>query len=260
MKHIFAISAYGESPYLEECIKSLKRQTSDSEVILCTSTPSVFLEKTAEKYGIPYYVRQGVSGLKDDWNFCIETAAGLSADLVTVAHQDDVYLPGYGSAVLENAKEDTLLLFTAANNIDAMSEEVSGKAEKVKRLLRGVRKVRRGTSGKKRLIAYGNSVPCPACTYNIAKVKLPLFRSEKRFVIDWETLYELSKMKGSFVYIDRPLVSIRLHSGSETQKTMGENLRAEEEMYMFRKMHSAPAAALLMKFYGLSSEIYKKES
>lgn len=260
MKHIFAISAYRESPYLEECIRSLKRQTSESEVILCTSTPSPFLEKTAAKYGVPYYVRNGASGLKDDWNFCLLTAKGCGADLVTVAHQDDVYLPEYGRKVISAANEDTLLVFTAAGNINALGEKISGGAENIKRMLRGIRSIKKSTFSKRSVIAFGNSVPCPACTYNIGRTGLPLFKSEKRFVIDWETLLELSGADGSFVYIKEPLVNIRLHDGSETKKTMGEDIRAGEELYMFEKMHSKPVAALFMKFYGHSSDIYNRES
>lgn len=43
-KHVYAIPAYGDSPYLESCIKSLKAQNVTSPVILCTSTPSPFWE------------------------------------------------------------------------------------------------------------------------------------------------------------------------------------------------------------------------
>lgn len=260
MKHIFAISAYRESPYLEECLKSLKRQTSESEVILCTSTPSDFLEKITAQYGIPCYVRDGEPGLKEDWNFCLETAEKQGATLVTIAHQDDVYLPGYGEAVIKNADDDTLLVFTAAGNIDAMGVRINGKAEKVKRILRGLKRKRKKTCGKKALIAYGNSIPCPACTYNVQLTGTPLFKSDKRFVIDWETLFELSERKGSFIYVAEPLVDIRLHEGSETKKTMGENLRAREELYMFRKFHIKPVARLLMRFYGHSSQIYDNET
>lgn len=260
MKHIFAVSAYRESPYLTECLKSLKRQLSGSEVILCTSTPSDFLEKTACEYGIPYYVRDGKPGLKDDWNFCLLKARERGAGLVTVAHQDDIYLPEYGKAVCEAAGDDTLLIFTAADNINAQGERISGKAEKVKRLLRGIKTVRKSSFSKKLIISFGNSVPCPACTYNIQKTGLPLFTGEKRFVIDWETLFELSEAEGSFTYIKKPLVKIRLHGGSETKKTMGEDLRAKEELYMLEKMHGRHAASLLMKFYSRSADIYDHEA
>ena len=46
-KHVYAIPAYGDSPYLESCIQSLKAQQVASPVILCTSTPSPFLADMA---------------------------------------------------------------------------------------------------------------------------------------------------------------------------------------------------------------------
>ena len=46
--HTFVICAYKESPYLEECIKSLKKQTLKSEIIISTSTPNDLIKKLAE--------------------------------------------------------------------------------------------------------------------------------------------------------------------------------------------------------------------
>ena len=90
--HVFAVCAYKDSPYLESCLKSLRAQTEPSKIILCTSTPSPFLEKMGERYGIPLYVREGESNIKDDWNFAWEMAEG---DFVTLAHQDDLYHKNY---------------------------------------------------------------------------------------------------------------------------------------------------------------------
>ena len=90
--HTFAICAYGESPYLEACIRSLKSQTVPSEIICTTSTPSIYLEKMTEKYEIPLYVREGESDIQADWNFAIGKAKGT---FVTIAHQDDLYRRHY---------------------------------------------------------------------------------------------------------------------------------------------------------------------
>ena len=42
-EHIFAICAYKESPYLEECILSLEKQTRKSSIIMVTSTPNKYI-------------------------------------------------------------------------------------------------------------------------------------------------------------------------------------------------------------------------
>ena len=96
LTHTYAICAYKDSPYLEACIRSLLRQTIPASVILCTSTPSPYLQRTAKKYGLPFFVRDGESDIQDDWNFAYEKAASR---LVTIAHQDDIYHKDYGKYV-----------------------------------------------------------------------------------------------------------------------------------------------------------------
>ena len=87
-KHVYAIPAYGDSPYLESCIKSLKEQKVASPVILCTSTPSPFLADMAEKYDLPYYIRKGkaIYGMTGIMSYSM-----ADAEFVTIAHQDDMY-------------------------------------------------------------------------------------------------------------------------------------------------------------------------
>ena len=86
--HTFVICAYQKSPYLLSCIRSLKSQTENTEIICTTSTPSAWLTEIMEKQGIPLYVREGESDIQADWNFAIEKAEG---EFVTIAHQDDMY-------------------------------------------------------------------------------------------------------------------------------------------------------------------------
>ena len=45
-KHVFAIPAYGQSPWLETCIRSLKVQSQPSPVILCTSSCLLYTSAT----------------------------------------------------------------------------------------------------------------------------------------------------------------------------------------------------------------------
>lgn len=290
MKHVFAISAYGESPFLEDCIASLENQTSPGEIILCTSTPSAYLEKTAAAHSLPYFVRDGASSLKDDWNFCARKAAEEGAELLTIAHQDDVYLPDYAKnvqkAYIESSrpKKDKTgdaparkvsLIFTAAENIDGMGNKIAPKAEKVKRLLRWplTTDLKHTKAGRRLSLAFGNSIPCPACTYVLGAVtwgngaetgaaentqNTEFFSSDCRFVIDWKKLAELADTDGSFEYVKEPGIRIRLHEGQETARTMRDDTRKREELEMFEQFHTKSVAKLLMKFYGKSSDVYKR--
>ena len=67
--HTFVICAYKESPFLEECILSLKNQSIESYIIMITSTPSLYISQLAEKYEIPLYINKGEKGIVQDWNF-----------------------------------------------------------------------------------------------------------------------------------------------------------------------------------------------
>ena len=62
-EHTFAICAYKESPYLEECILSLKKQTRKSGIIIITSTPNDYIEELSRKYGIPLFINHGEHGM-----------------------------------------------------------------------------------------------------------------------------------------------------------------------------------------------------
>ena len=61
--HTFAICAYKQSPYLEECVKSLKNQTYSSKIIMVTSTPNDYIEKICQKHEVPLYINTGESGI-----------------------------------------------------------------------------------------------------------------------------------------------------------------------------------------------------
>lgn len=62
--HTYVVCAYGDSPYLRECLDSLKAQTRPSAILMTTSTPSPYLEQMAREYGAKYMVRQGKAPLE----------------------------------------------------------------------------------------------------------------------------------------------------------------------------------------------------
>ena len=68
------------------------QQSVKSRVIVCTSTPSDYIRDLAEKYHLPYYVREGISSLQDDWNYAYDQA---ETEYVTITHQDDIYHRDY---------------------------------------------------------------------------------------------------------------------------------------------------------------------
>lgn len=96
--HTFVVCAYGESPYLQDCLASLARQTARTRIIVTTSTLNPLIHSVAEQFGVPLLVNKGKAGIAHDWN-CALAHAGAS--LVTIAHQDDTYEPRYAECLLD---------------------------------------------------------------------------------------------------------------------------------------------------------------
>lgn len=257
--HTFAICAYGNSPYLETCMKSLREQSrGGSRVILCTSTPSDYISGLAEKYEIPVFVREGESGIAADWNFAYETA---DSRLVTIAHQDDAYHRDYAAAVQDvwSRYPDTSLFMTDAAIVKHGKVQRPGAFSMIKKALRlPLRNPRLNhlEQIKKLPLRFGNPVICPSCTYDKERLETPLFRSPMQFALDWDTAWRLAGLPGRFICVERPLMFYRVHDGATTKACIEDQRRAREEAQMFRKMWPGPIAGLLMRFYRRAYEEY----
>ena len=72
--HAFVTPAYGDSPFLPDCLRSLARQTVRARVLVTTSTPSEFIHRTAEEFGAEVLVNPRRDGIGADWNFALGAA------------------------------------------------------------------------------------------------------------------------------------------------------------------------------------------
>ena len=259
--HTFAVCAYGDSPYLEACLRSVTSQSRPTQVILCTSTPSSYLDHLAERYGIPVFVREGKSNIREDWNFAYEKADSL---FVTIAHQDDVYEKEYVKT-LESAwrKYPDMTLFTTDYLTVKEHQVIWGErltmVKKILRLPLRISRLNHLKWIKLSALRFGNSICCPACSYNKEILGETLFRSSLTFALDWDNLVELARRPGRFICAERPLVFHRLHPGAETNASMKDSRRAGEEMLMFSRLWPRPAAALLMKGYQFAYGAYTEQ-
>lgn len=238
MKHVFAICAYRESPYLESCIRSLKSQISPSEIILCTSTPSRYIDKLAEKYQIPVFVREGKSQIQDDWNFAYQMADG---DLVTIAHQDDMYGKGYTSAIRTCWEQypDTTVFMTDTAIVRGkrlVSFDLVNLIKKVLRIPLRFSSFSHYTWVKRSSLMFGNPIICPSCTYNKKLLKDPVFTSKYQFALDWDTMLKLAETPGRFISIERPLMYYRIHENATTRECIKNHQREQEEQELFKRL------------------------
>ncbi|MDD6196692.1 MAG: glycosyltransferase family A protein [[Clostridium] aminophilum] len=262
--HTFAVCAYGDSPYLEQCVRSLTRQTVRSEIIICTATPSDYICRIAEKYGICLYARDGEPGIREDWQYAWEKSGGL---LVTIAHQDDIYRRTYTEELIRAyGKYPDLSLFAS----DYMTIKMkNGKAvddtfntvwlvKKILRLPLRLQLISDRTWLKLSGLVFGNSICCPTCTYNKALIgDREMFPSEMKFALDWDNLVDLASAAGRFVITEKPLLAYRVHDGAATFRSMQDDGRNWEEEAMFRKLWPESIADLLMKLYKKAGNEYR---
>lgn len=254
VQHTFAICAYKESEYLEECVKSVLSQGDISKVIMVTSTPNTYIQDICNKYEIPLYVNEGEKGIVQDWNFAYSMC---DTKYVTIAHQDDIYLDEYSKDVIEKLEttEETLIAFTDYGELRNGSVVIDNRNLKIKRFmltplkkkcLQKIRFVRR------RILSLGCPICCPSVTFNKENLPERIFEKGFRSDEDWQAWEKISRYKGAFVYIDKISMYHRIHANSETSIIIGDNARAEEDYQMFCKFWPKPIAKVLTKIYSMS--------
>lgn len=272
--HAFVICAYKESPYLEACIRSLLKQTVKSDVYIATSTPSSYIERLAEKYRVPLWVRDGESSIGADWLFAWQKA-GADHTLVTIAHQDDKYHKDYVKELVRSYEKypdmtvfcsDYVVLKTREERLEDGTLYPTGTELKAGDFVRFVKQILRmplrmqfladRSWVKKSVLMFGNSICCPTCTYNHDLIGDMMFRSEYPFALDWDNLYELAKRPGRFICVEKPLISYRVHDGATTKQCIEDNRRSQDEIAMFKKMWPDWMVKILMHFYKKAYDAY----
>ena len=274
-RHSFAVCAYGESPYLEACLRSLKAQTVPSELLICTSTPNRHIESLSEKYQIPLMVRDlekdgGVRGIGADWNYAFRCARGR---FVTLAHQDDIYEKHYTETILAAAERwpDMDLFTCAAVTLkNGRPERFPGLPEIVKTVLRlplRFRGISHLTWVKRLVFRFGNSVICPSVSYRKKAVGAFMqiknsghpgpFSETRKFILDWEFLFDFAAESGRWICEETPLMFYRVHDGAATAACIEDHAREREEKEMFRRLWPEWAADLILHWYRRSYDAYK---
>ena len=257
VEHVFVVPCYGKSPYLETMLRSLLAQKKKSPIYLCTSTDSSFLQVLAKKYHLPLFIRKKEPSLARDWNFALEIGR-KRGKLVTIAHQDDCYHEDYSLAVCHAFRSfpDGSLIFTQAEDINSEGEKIPNISEKIKRLLRLPYCFTKKTNRlpyKLLPLSFGNSIPCPSCTYVMEKTPEFLFDNKSKFVTDWRAFLRLAKGEGRFLYVKKPLLYYRRHPSSETRKQMKDNRRRKEEREVLQSIHGKLLGGILSFVYSASS-------
>jgi len=255
--HTFAIVAYGNSPYLEECIQSVLNQNVLGKVIICTSTPSRLITSLAEKYSIRMLINSHSAGIADDWNFALRQS---DAQFVTLAHQDDIYDEDYLSACSEYFNTEFQILFTCYREVFENDIKTVSFSNRMKSLLLFPFFIKNRISNrwiKRGVIRFGNSIGCPGVIYNRNKLVSFQFSSDFKNNLDWFAWAELSNTGGEFVFLKQRLYTHRIHVESVTASSLDDHSKEVEDLIMFTSFWNKKVAGVIHKFYKMSYKTYK---
>ena len=254
--HTFVLCAYGQSPYLEECLRSLAAQRVRTRCLIAAAAPSPFLEQVAARAGVPLRIRNGEPGIGADWNFALSVAG---TPLVTLAHQDDLYDPGYTEALLAdlNAARDPILWFCDYAELRNGQRVADNRNLRIKRMLLSPLRLRplwNSRFVRRRILSLGCSICCPAVTYVRSRVGENPFSTQMKVALDWDQWEKQSRRRGAFCYRPRVLMQHRVHEASATTAMIADHRRREEDAVMFRRFWPKSIARFLERRYARSED------
>lgn len=257
--HTFVICAYGECKYLEQCAESAVDQELQTNIIMITSTPNEHIQSVAGKYDIPLYINEGPKGITQDWNYALSI---VKTRYATIAHQDDIYAPNYTKEMYEKMQTSKKPIIGFSDYTELHDEEEVDYSQLIKikkRLLLPLRLpvLQRSRFVRRRILSLGCAICCPSVTYCLDNVEQPVFNNHFTCCEDWEAWEKLSRLKGTFIYVPKPLMKHRIHDGSVTTQTVMDQGRSAEDYEMYRKFWPTWIARILEKRYVKAEELNK---
>jgi Glycosyl transferase family 2 len=255
MNHTFVIPVYRAAPNLAPLVESLRAQDgTQSEILLTTSTPSAELDAFASRQSLPLHVNPRRMDIASDWNFAF---AAATTELVTLAHQDDLFGHSYVSRLngALRAHPGAIMAFCDYSEHTPLGARPTNINLRIKRALRrrafGRRECISDTRDKVRLLSLGNPICCPSVMFNRSLLADFRFPAGFQTNLDWMAWLELARRPGGFAYVRAKLVSKGVHPGSETTATIANRARAREDRAIFDALWPRPVAAALSLFYRL---------
>ncbi len=253
--HTFVILAYKESPFLEDCIKSVLHQTNNSLAQIATTTPNQHIKTLAQKYNLPI-IEGNHANIGSDFDFAIHSA---TTPLITVAHQDDIYNEDYSKQIINTYKKHptSSIIFTDYYEIRLGQKVYTNSLLKIKRILLTpfhIKKSLKSKLSKRSILRFGNPICCPSVTFVVKNCPKNIFKSHYKCNVDWHAWESLSRYQGSFTYINQPIMGHRISENSTTTDIINQGIRTKEDYEIFKRFWPAPIAKILTKLYQQSEK------
>lgn len=251
-KLLCIVLAYKETIYLKDCLASLVSQSEPCDIVLSTSTPNAHISAIAASHNLPVLENSISGGIGSDWNFALMHAEGRR---VTLCHQDDVYHRDYVHRVMELFRQSPQLAMVFTNHHEIMRDgrAADGLNVLIKRGLTrwafGGQRIVRGLDVRRRLLGFGNPVSCPSVALNMSVLDGFRFSEKLQINLDWDAWDRIADAGGHLGYVQMPLVSHRVHDGSETSAGLRDNRRQQEDVQMFERYWPKPWVRFIMRLY-----------
>lgn len=233
IKHTFVILAYNESDDLEECIKSVINQSVKSNVVVATSTPNDYIIELASNYSLGVMVNKKESNKGRDYNFAIDS---FDSELVTIAHQDDLYDRNYTKEILKcyEKNPEATIIFTDNYEIkEDMRVKNSKKLIKKRYFLFPLRFpfLQNKEFFKIRSLRRNKNICTSSITFVKNNIHDDIFPTNLKYDNDWQGLINLAKKNTRFVYLPKKLVGYRLNNEEISKKRTKEDQEILKSLY-----------------------------
>ena len=245
--HTFVILAYKESDDLEDCIKSVLKQSVKSNVVIATSTPNDFISDLAREYGIGIMVNDSESNKGNDYNFALST---FNTKLITIAHQDDLYHRNYVKEVINcyEKNKDANLIFTDYYEIHKDVKVKHSLALFRKKLMIWPLKYRLFQDKKhykKRALSRGQCFCTSSVTFVRDKSIKKFFPTDLKYYNDWQGFINFAMKNTRMVYLNKKLVGYRIYDKEINMDMIMEKENILKQFwnkkiidFLFRKYHN----------------------
>lgn len=228
----FAVPCRDGERYLPELLQSLLAQTLPSRLVLvddASRDESVALARRIVGDALRVVRNAEPLGIPGNWNRAVELA---DTEFVCLAHQDDVYAPEFGAALVQalHAVPQAAAAHCRAQAIDAAGQPLQALPERYKaRFWRHLPPTEAPAAGFRRLFA-GNYVNCASLVYRKAAfAAVGSFDTHFRFAPDWEWLLRAQAKGWQLAAVSAPLVGYRRHGGQATRQAAKSLERYREE-------------------------------
>lgn len=253
--HTFVVLAYKESKYLDSCLNSVTNQSYPSNVIIATTTPNSHIARLAKKYNVKTITGKHTN-IGGDFDFAKNSG---TTELVTVAHQDDIYDESFSENVVAafRKNQESSIIFTNYYEIRNGNNVYSNALLRIKHVLLlplSINKSAKSIWRKRLILRFGNSICCPAVTFVRKNCPKEVFSSDFQCNVDWHAWEKLSRSKGAFTYIKKPLMGHRISEESTTSEIIKNGIRTKEDYELFKRFWPKPLAKILTKFYQKSEK------